>query len=243
MNIIKLDATTSTNDFLKALLTKQFVENFTVVTAESQTSGRGQMGAKWEAEPGENLTFSVLIKDLLLEVNSVFHLNVAVAVSITEALNYLNLPNLMIKWPNDILAGNKKIAGVLIENSLKSNGEIFSIVGIGLNVNQKNFEAMPKASSLACLLNRELDKEAILISIVENLKRNLALLQSGHYENFWDKYNKNLFKKGIPTPFEDVSGSRFMGIIQGVTGNGKLEVMLEDDSVQQFEIKEIKMLY
>nr|WP_294936442.1 biotin--[acetyl-CoA-carboxylase] ligase [uncultured Flavobacterium sp.] len=243
MNIIKLDATTSTNDFLKALLTKQFVENFTVVTAESQTSGRGQMGAKWEAEPGENLTFSVLIKDLLVEVNSVFHLNVAVAVSITEALYFLNLPNLMIKWPNDILAENKKIAGVLIENSLKSNGEIFSIVGIGLNVNQKDFENMPKASSLSSLLNRELDKEAILISIVENLKRNVALLQSGHFDKFWEKYNKKLFKKGIPMPFEDKNGSRFMGIIQGVTANGKLEVKLEDDSVQQFEIKEIKMLY
>lgn len=243
MNIIKLGATTSTNDFLKELLTKQFVENFTVVTAENQTSGRGQMGAKWETESGENLTFSVLIKDLLLEVNSVFHLNVAVAVSVTETLNSLNLPNLAIKWPNDILAGNKKIAGVLIENSLKSNGEIFSIVGIGLNVNQKNFENIPKASSLTCLLNRELDKESILISIVENLKRNVALLQSGLFEEFWKKYDMKLFKKGVPMPFEDKNGIRFMGIIQGVTGNGKLEVMIEDDSVQQFDIKEIKMLY
>ena len=108
MNIIKLDATPSTNDFLKALLTNQFVENFTVVTAENQTSGRGQMGAKWEVESGKNLTFSVLVKDVLTEINSIFHLNVLVAVSIIEALEHFNIPNLAIKWPNDILAEHKR---------------------------------------------------------------------------------------------------------------------------------------
>lgn len=243
MNIIKLDATPSTNDFLKALLTNQFVENFTVVTAENQTSGRGQMGAKWEVESGKNLTFSVLIKDVLVEITSIFHLNVLVAVSVTEALQRFNIPNLAIKWPNDILAENKKIAGVLIENSLKSNGEIFSVVGIGLNVNQKNFDDLPKATSLSCILNHDLDKEAVLLSIIQNLKRNVALLQIGDYDKFWEAYNLKLFKKGIPMPFEDTAGVRFMGIIQGVTSNGKLEVLLDNDSMKTFDIKEVQMLY
>jgi len=243
MNIIKLDATPSTNDFLKALLTNQFVENFTVVTAENQTSGRGQMGAKWEVESGKNLTFSVLVKDVLTEINSIFHLNVLVAVSIIEALEHFNIPNLAIKWPNDILAEHKKIAGVLIENSLKSNGEIFSVVGIGLNVNQKNFDDLPKATSLSTILNHDLDKEAVLVSVIQNLKRNVALLQIGEYDKFWQTYNKKLFKKGIPMPFEGNDGIRFMGIIQGVSTYGKLEVMLEDDSVVTYDIKEIQMLY
>lgn len=243
MNIIKLDATPSTNDFLKALLTNQFVENFTVVTAENQTSGRGQMGAKWEVESGKNLTFSVLVKDVLTEINSIFHLNVLVAVSIIEALEHFNIPNLAIKWPNDILAESKKIAGVLIENSLKSNGEIFSVVGIGLNVNQKNFDDLPKATSLSTILNHDLDKEAVLVSVIQNLKRNVALLQIGEYDKFWQTYNKKLFKKGIPMPFEGNDGIRFMGIIQGVSTYGKLEVMLEDDSVVTYDIKEIQMLY
>src|SRR6476620_5399277 len=184
MNIIKLDATPSTNDFLKTLLTNQFVENFTVVTAENQTSGRGQMGAKWEAESGKNLTFSVLVKDVLTEINSIFHLNVLVAVSIAEALEAFNIPNLAIKWPNDILAEHKKIAGILIENSLKSNGEIFSVVGIGLNVNQQNFDELPKATSLSCILNHDLDKEAVMVAVIQNLKRNVALLQIGEYDKF-----------------------------------------------------------
>ncbi|ESU18472.1 biotin-protein ligase [Flavobacterium cauense R2A-7] len=243
MNIIKLDATPSTNDFLKELLTNQFVENFTVVTAENQTSGRGQMGAKWEVEFGKNLTFSVLVKDVLTEINSIFHLNVLVAVSIIEALEHFNIPNLAIKWPNDILAESKKIAGVLIENSLKSNGEIFSVVGIGLNVNQKNFDELPKATSLSCILNHDLDKEAVMVSVIQNLKRNVALLQIGEYDKFWQTYNKKLFKKGIPMPFEGNDGIRFMGIIQGVSTYGKLKVMLEDDAVKTYDIKEIQMLY
>ncbi|UOK41286.1 MULTISPECIES: biotin--[acetyl-CoA-carboxylase] ligase [Flavobacterium] len=243
MNIIKLSATSSTNDFLKALLTKQFVENFTVVTAENQTSGRGQMGAVWAVESGKNLTFSVLVKDVLPDINTIFHLNVLVAICLTEVLEQLKIPNIAIKWPNDILADNKKIAGILIENSLKSGGEIVSVVGIGLNVNQKNFDGLPKAGSLCGILNREFDKDEILISIVETLKRNVALLQNKDYGLFWEKYNQRLFKKGLPMPFEDKDGFRFMGIIQGVTANGKLEVLLEDDSVKTFEIKEIQMLY
>ncbi|HSD13539.1 MAG TPA: biotin--[acetyl-CoA-carboxylase] ligase [Flavobacterium sp.] len=243
MNIIKLDATSSTNDFLKTLLTKQFVENFTVVTAENQTSGRGQMGSIWEVESGKNLTFSVLVKDSLVDIYEIFHLNVLVAVCIVQVLEQFKISNLAIKWPNDILADNKKIGGILIENSLKSNGEIVSIVGIGLNVNQKDFTDLPKASSLSNILNQEFDKEAILISIIETLKRNMALFQNKEYDSFWLKYDEKLFKKGLPMPFEDKDGLRFMGIIHGVTSNGKLQVLLEDDTVKTFDIKEIQMLY
>jgi len=243
MNIIKLDAINSTNDYLKGLLQRQFVENFTIVTAENQTDGKGQMGSKWSVQAGKNLTFSVLVKDLLLEVNHIFHLNVAVAVSIIEALSFLEIKELAIKWPNDILAGGKKIGGILIENSLKSDGEIFSIIGIGINVNQQNFENLPKASSLSILLKREINKEAVLISIVECLTRNVSLILNKNTDSLWEKYHSSLYKKGIPMPFENLKGNKFMGIISGVDQSGKLQLVLEDDSVESYEIKEIKMLY
>ncbi|MCY1236858.1 Bifunctional ligase/repressor BirA [compost metagenome] len=243
MNIIKLDAINSTNDYLKGLLQRQFVENFTIVTAENQTDGKGQMGSKWSVQAGKNLTFSVLVKDLLLEVNHIFHLNVAVAVSIIEALSFLEIKELAIKWPNDILAGGKKIGGILIENSLKSDGEIFSIIGIGINVNQQNFENLPKASSLSILLKREINKEAVLISIVECLTRNVSLILNKNTDSLWEKYHSCLYKKGIPMPFENLKGNKFMGIISGVDQSGKLQLVLEDDSVESYEIKEIKMLY
>jgi BirA family biotin operon repressor/biotin-[acetyl-CoA-carboxylase] ligase len=242
MNIIKLSAINSTNDYLKGLSATMYVENFTIAVAESQTAGRGQMGAKWNAEPGKNLTFSVLIKDLLLEINEIFNLNAAVAVSIATALEGFALPDICIKWPNDILAGNKKIGGILIENSIKNNGEIFSVVGIGLNVNQKDFTGLPKASSMAMVTGREYDKEAVMTAIAENLKRSVSRILNNDTAALWDSYHKKLYKKGIPMPFEK-DGSRFMGIIQGVSGTGALEVLLEDETVAQFGIKEVQLLY
>ena len=243
MHIIKLDAINSTNDYLKGLLQQQFVPNFTIVTAENQTNGRGQMGSEWKIESGKNLTFSILVKDLLLEINQIFTLNVAVAVSIIEVISALEIKNYAIKWPNDILAESKKIGGILIENSIKSNGEIFSIIGIGLNVNQKEFGNLPKASSLSLLKNKDFDKEPIMIAIAENLRRNISLILNNNAASIWKKYHSNLYKRGIPMPFEDKDGNQFMGIIQGVDKAGKLEVILENDLFKTFAIKEIKLLY
>lgn len=243
MNIIKLDAINSTNDYLKGLLQKQFVENFTIVTAENQTNGRGQMGSQWSVEEGKNLTFSVLVKDLLLEINHIFHLNVAVAVSIIEALSFLEIKDLAIKWPNDILAEGKKIGGILIENSIKSDGEIFSVVGIGLNVNQKDFQNLPKASSISILKNTDFDKQEVLVSVLQNLGRNISMVMNKNTEPIWKEYHSYLYKKDIPMPFEDKEGKKFMGIIKGVDKGGKLRVELEDASVKSYEIKEIMMLY
>lgn len=242
MNIIKLSAINSTNDYLKKLSSGQYLENFTLVVAENQTSGKGQMGAKWTVEPGKNLTFSVLIKDLLLDIKEIFNLNAAIAVSIIQALEEFKIPDLCIKWPNDILAGSKKIGGVLIENSIKNNGEIFSIVGIGLNVNQNDFEDLPKASSLSVVMGREFDKTAVMESIAQNIVRNISALLNKDADAIWQKYDEKLFKKGVPMPFES-EGKKFMGIIQNVVRSGNLRVLLANDTVAEYSIKEIKMLY
>jgi BirA family biotin operon repressor/biotin-[acetyl-CoA-carboxylase] ligase len=137
---------------------------------------------------------------------------------------------------------NKKIGGVLIENSLKSNGTITSIVGLGLNVNQTNFEYLPKASSLATICNTSFDKEKILLKIVETLERNIQFWDQNK-DSLWKNFTNSLFKKGIPMPFSDGNQQNFMGIIQGVTSFGKLQILLEDDSVSEFDIKEVQMLY
>lgn len=242
MNIIKLSAIGSTNDYLKAMAATQHVEGFTVITAEHQTQGKGQMGAQWNVEPGKNLTFSVLVKDLLLEINEIFNLNAATAVSIAEALSGFHVPNICIKWPNDILAGNKKIGGILIENSIKKDGEIFSIIGIGLNVNQTDFDGLPKASSMAVATAGEFDKDDVMEAIVTNLKRNVSALLNKGSDAIWSKYHDRLYKKDIPMPFEK-EGQRFMGIIKKVTRKGNLEVILEDDTTASYGVKEVQLLY
>jgi BirA family biotin operon repressor/biotin-[acetyl-CoA-carboxylase] ligase len=243
MKLIKLDAIDSTNDFLKRLSGEQALENYTVVTAEKQTLGKGQMGAKWDSETGKNLMFSVLINNRLATISEIFDLNVAVALAVFTTLEINNIPDLSIKWPNDIMSDSKKVAGILIENSIKNNGEISSIIGVGLNVNQLNFDELPKASSLAVIMKKEFDKNVILNQFIDSLKLNCDLLNNKLAFQLWDNYNNKLFKKGIPMPFSLPDETQFMGIIQGVNSLGKLEVKLENDFIETFGIKEIQLLY
>ena len=242
MKLIKLDAIDSTNEFLKGLSSNQVVENFTVVTAEIQTKGKGQMGAVWVSEPGKNLIMSVLVNSFLLNNNQIFDINIVTSVSIIQALKTFKIPELSIKWPNDIMSYNKKIGGVLIENSIKSDGDIISIVGLGLNVNQTDFEHLPRASSLAAICKTTFNKEDLLLKIVEKFEENIQSWNQNK-DLLWDAYNNILFKKGVPMPFADPDQQNFMGIIQGVTAFGKLQILLEDDSVSEFDIKEVQMLY
>ena len=243
MKIIKLDAIDSTNSFLKALSTQESCENFTVVSTESQTEGKGQRGSGWTSEAGKNLAFSVLYNKKIEEITNLFTLNIIVALSVVESLKTVCNLNFAIKWPNDILAENKKIAGILIENTFKNQNEVQSIIGIGLNVNQSQFENLPQASSLFLLENQLFDRETLLISIVNRLEFNLIQLENLNEDYFWNAYHAILFKKEVVSTFESALGNRFVGKIQKVTKDGKLEVLLEDDSVTFFDVKEVKMLY
>ena len=243
MRIIKLNAIDSTNHFLKALSAQESCENFTVVSTESQTEGKGQRGSGWASESGKNLTFSILYNQKVEGIASLFTLNIIVALSVVEALKTISNLNFVIKWPNDILAENKKIGGILIENTFKNSSEVQSIIGIGLNVNQSQFENLPQASSLYLLENQMFNREMLLLSIVNQLKFNLNQLPILGETHFWNAYHQILFKKGIVSTFESVSGNRFVGKIQEVTNEGKLAVLLEDEAVQLFDVKEVKMLY
>jgi len=242
MKLIKLDAIDSTNDFLKGLASKDELDNFTVVTAENQTKGKGQMGSKWESEIGKNLIMSVLVKDFLYNNKDVFNLSIIVSLAVIRVLKLFNIPDLSIKWPNDIMSYNKKIGGILIENTLKSDGRIVSVAGIGVNVNQTNLAELPHASSLAVITGKSFDKEVLPALIVENIKEKITSWEA-NATDYWTEYLNSLFRKGIPMPFKNLKNQNFMGIIQGVSPTGKIKILLEDDTVAEFEIKEIQMLY
>lgn len=244
MTIIKLDAIDSTNTYLKELSQKETLENFTVVSAKSQTNGKGQMGSKWVSESNKNLIISILIKNSIENSSRIFDLNIVVAVSIIDVLKAKNIPNLSIKWPNDIMSENKKIGGILIENSIKGISIIDSIIGFGLNVNQTYFENLPKASSLKNIMLYDFNIDTLIVEIVLKIEENILMISSQkQLQNIWKKYNELLFKKQIPTVFEDVNQNKFMGIIQKANTNGTLNILLENDDVKSFEVKEITMLY
>lgn len=242
MPIIKLDAIDSTNDYLKQLSKESDLENYTIVMAKEQTKGKGQMGSKWVSEKGKNLTMSILVTDFPINTKNIFDLNIAVALSVINVLKNNDISNVAIKWPNDIMADSKKVAGILIENSFKSNGSFIAVVGIGLNLNQTNFDLLPQATSLKNSTGKVYDLDEIAIQLRNSLEEKLQILRT-NADLLWQEYHRNIFRINYPSAFEDKEGQRFMGIIQKVTRDGKLEVLLEDDSFGCFEVKEVKMLY
>ncbi len=243
MKLVKLDAINSTSIYLKQLSKEVDVSNWTIVTAEYQTLGRGQMRTKWESEYGKNLIFSVLIKFDDLKVRNQFNLNCAISIGIFNALKEYKLPQLKIKWPNDIMSVNKKLGGILIENSLLNDKIYQSVVGIGLNINQDIYpDYLPKAVSMTQILKNDFDRDEILIQIVNSIKMQIEILNRNEFRTLHQNYENILFKKGKVQMFENKNHLKFIGKIIGVSKQGKLLVNLENESVTEYDFKEIKFI-
>jgi len=145
-DIIWLERVDSTNDEARRHISE--IDNLSVVSALEQTKGRGQRGNRWSSQPGENLTFSLVVKDFRIKANEQSAISQTTALSLTDLLSRHEI-KARIKWPNDIYAGDEKICGILIENSLKGSEIDWSIIGIGLNVNQTTFpEDLPNPTSM-----------------------------------------------------------------------------------------------
>ncbi|SFW68030.1 biotin--[acetyl-CoA-carboxylase] ligase [Cellulophaga fucicola] len=243
MHIIKLNATNSTNEYLKQLIVSSNLDDFTVVVTENQLQGRGQMGTHWLSEPGKNLTFSVLKKGEGLEVADQFLLNMCVSLALYEALQQLNIPNLAVKWPNDILSANSKICGILIENILIGSKIQSSIIGIGLNVNQLSFNNLPNVSSLKLLKGETFNLDEVLNIIIQKLKKYVTKDFLENPDALRALYQEIMFRVNKPSTFKNNEGALFMGFIKGVSSSGKLIVLLEDNIFKEYNLKEIQLLY
>ncbi|MEL0645075.1 biotin--[acetyl-CoA-carboxylase] ligase [Olleya sp. Ti.3.14] len=241
MRIIKLNATDSTNRFLRNLSLDSPVQDFTTIVTSHQTNGRGQMGTLWQSQPFKNLTFSVYKKLNLFPFESQFYISMSVALAIIKALEQLNIPKLSIKWPNDILSANQKMCGVLIENVIKQSVIESSIIGIGLNVNQLDFNGLPQASSLKSVTGVNYDLDEILHLILKQLEIQLDLLGKDT-NSIKSQYESYLFRKEKPSTFKTAEGL-FSGIIKGVSEHGLLEVLIEDQVLKTYDLKTIKLLY
>ncbi len=243
MPIIKLNAINSTNNYAKNLISSEIVEDFTVVVAKHQTSGRGQMGTVWSSEAFKNLTFSVFVDTSRYNLEFPFYLSMVSALAIRKSLYSFLIPKLQIKWPNDILSQNKKICGVLIENVIKQGGVNASIIGIGLNVNQTDFKDLPNASSLKLLTGSVFNLDELLERIVSNLKDYFSFLEKGYTDKLKEEYESFLFRKNKPSTFRDAKGNLFSGYIKSVLDTGDLQVLLEDNITKAYALKDITLLY
>jgi len=243
MRIIKLDAIDSTNAYLKQISSAETLEDYTVITAKQQTNGRGQMGKHWHSKAGENLTFSVFKRLNGLSFSNQFYLSIVIALALHKTLTLYNVPNLFVKWPNDILSANKKIAGILIENVVKQNKLDYSIIGIGLNVNQTIFNDLSKATSLKICSGKVFDLDEILLKFLVVLKDSFKKLETNAFEALKADYESKLFRKNKPSTFKNTEGLLFSGFIKGISSNGNLVILLEDEVIEEYSLNEITLLY
>lgn len=243
MYIIKLDAIDSTNTYLKAMTAATLPKDFMVVVAENQTAGRGQMGTSWQTEGGKNLTASVFKKVSHLKIEQQFYISMVVSLAIIKALKSLKIPRLHIKWPNDILSADKKLCGILIENVIKNNSLQGTIIGFGLNVNQKYFNDLPQASSMSELTGIIYNKDEVLSEVLKQLEFFFDMLENKRFSELKTKYESLLFRRQKPSTFKTNEGFIFSGIIKDVTETGLLNIWTEDEIIRTFDLKEVSLLY
>lgn len=229
----------STNSLLNELNDQSQLPEGTVLITNRQIAGRGQRGNSWEAEPGMNLTFSILLRPRFLEAKDQFQLNMAVSMAIADALKSITAQPIKLKWPNDIMIGDKKIGGILIESQLQGPSLSCSIVGIGVNINQEKF-SYPGASSLYNCTGSSANLDDLLQSLLETMEYAYLDLRTGKAAALKQRYLTSLYKFNEPHRFES-SGVKFTGSIHDVDENGRLCVK-SGETRRVFSFKEVEFL-
>jgi BirA family biotin operon repressor/biotin-[acetyl-CoA-carboxylase] ligase len=241
MKLIKLDAIDSTNIYVKELIAKGDIKNFTAVTSKYQTSGRGRNNNIWHDEPSKNLNFSLYKEFNSFKIEDKFLLNIISSISVFKLLKKYNLKNLSVKWPNDIMSGNKKISGILIENNIRGKSINYSIIGIGINVNQLNFKNLPKATSLHIETGVINSPDLMAEELQQILKLNFELMLENP-EKLLNDYNKFLFEKDKRANY--LTNNKIMsGRILNVNMLGEILIRNNDGVTEKFNTDEIKFIY
>lgn len=236
-SILSLEEIDSTNNYLAQLALEQ-TEEFTLVTTEYQTAGKGQRGNYWESNRGDNLLFSLLVKPTWLNINEQFILSMAVSVALREVLSAYT-DSITIKWPNDIYWNNKKIAGILIENFIVDSTIGHSIIGIGLNINQDQFESeAPNPISLSTILGKEMDKTVILYSFLSKFSELYKELTQGNQELIKSSYWQGLYRNKGSHPFKD-QNSVFYAQIEKIDTDGRIYLKDDKNKLRSYLFKEV----
>lgn len=230
----------STNDLAAEIIQqKEALEGMCLIT-DNQLAGRGQRGSSWEALPGMNITLSVILKPTFLLASQQFKLNIAVSLAIYDLLNKQAVTGLSIKWPNDVYIGDLKMGGVLIENMLVGNHIGWTIVGVGLNINQIHFEN-PRATSLRIAKQgKEYDLPQLIEELAERIEERYLELRSNRAHTQKAYYLENLYRFEEWHPFS-ANGLTFAGRIIGVNETGKLIIETQQQT-KEFDFKEVSYL-
>ena len=238
MKTLWLDTIDSTNS--EALRRLPELEGGTVLAAREQTAGRGQRGNTWFTEPGKNLTFSIVLKGFPLSAPEAIRLNYLTSVAVASFLEAKGV-KADIKWPNDIYVRGRKICGMLLENTLGPGGQLLaSVIGIGININQKEFPQLANATSLTLCTGLEYGLEEALEEFLGIFDRLLPRLLS---EELFAAYSEQLYRKGVPARYHDLLTDReYQGVIEGVEPDGRLHIRNLDGGDYYYRFKEVSYL-
>ena len=245
-NCIHLKSIDSTNSYASEILSKIKPAEGTLIYTFAQQNGRGQRGNRWEGEPNKNVASSFIFYPAFLQVGQQFLLNkifaLAVADLMAELINSIDKQQeIKIKWPNDIYVGNKKIAGILIENTLRENNIQNTVVGIGININQTTFSSGINATSLVSIINKEFELFQVIEQLCEFIEARYLQLKGNKQESLDTTYLQHLYQMDKWCNY-NFNNQLFEGKIIGVSISGKLQVQMKSSDVREFDLKEIKFL-
>ena len=232
----------STNTYLAELLKKGRLPEGFVVSASEQVQGRGQTHAKWKSEKGKPLLLSFVFYPTFLGLGDLFMLNKAITLGVSDVLKRLTGEKISIKWPNDIYFRDRKICGILIENSINSSGIQHTILGLGLNVNQDDFpKELPNPTSIKLITGKEMDRDYVLTELCTSIEIRYLQLKRGEYLKLTGDFESILYRKDEWHFFQS---GRFVfeGMIKGVDSRGRLLVLLRNDLEKFYDLREIKFL-
>ena len=232
----------STNDYALQLLAKSNPAEGTVVSTPHQTAGKGQRGSQWITEAGENITLSVILRPTFLSAHVQFQLNQAMSLAACRMLESRVDGEVKIKWPNDLYIGDKKVGGILIQNAISGQHLRSSVVGIGINVNQKTFPTnLPNPTSLLMECGAQLPLQPLIADLLQQVEAEYLKLKSGKIVPLQSAYLDKLYRLGEFHDFEKKDGSTFHGKIIGVDEAGRLCIF---DGMQEhhFNLKEIRFV-
>jgi BirA family biotin operon repressor/biotin-[acetyl-CoA-carboxylase] ligase len=238
--IIFIDELESTNNYANQLMLSN-VEECTVVLAQYQKMGRGQQGNSWESETGKNLLASIILYPQFLPAGKQFSISKMVSLALVEFLKR-EVEGVSIKWPNDIYVDRKKIAGILIENTIKGTTLFSSVLGIGLNLNQEKFMSdAPNPISLKQLTGKNYNIENVVSEILEFIQGWYSKMHAGNYTAIDSAYFSNLFRRDEWSKYSK-DGIQFEAKIVGIGEFGQLQLEKRDGLISEFVFKEIEFV-
>lgn len=230
----------STNSVALELSQKQDIPEGTIVITDHQSRGRGQQGNAWISEPGKNLTFSIVLKPSFLAIKDQFLLNMVVSLAVRDFVQSKLFAPVCVKWPNDVLVEEKKVCGILIENQIQGAGFTNSIIGVGLNINQRGFY-LNSAVSMMISSGESYELQGALEGLCSYLEKWYMTLKQNGRDRVKEYYLKALFGLGESRIFKSKE-NEFIGVIAGVDDQGCLMIK-EKEKIHYFNNKEVQFIF